>query len=143
MLAWTYRELGRLTEAELEYGRSLKLEHHPQAFLSRCFVRHDMKKLHEALADCEAAHASDPGEDSTYLTGLLRHTLGKTSAALPLLLSAIGTPSESGRIYGLLADIYDSTGELNAARQIRRQGLRKFPNDTDLVLPPQILIFTC
>jgi Flp pilus assembly protein TadD len=40
MLAWTFREMGRPTEAEKEYGRALKLEPHPQAFLSRCFVRY-------------------------------------------------------------------------------------------------------
>src|SRR5262249_46030491 len=71
MLAWTYREMGRLAEAENEYGRALKLEPHPQAFLSRCFVRNDMKKLEDALADCETAHGVDPSEDSTYQTARL------------------------------------------------------------------------
>jgi tetratricopeptide (TPR) repeat protein len=110
MLAWTYREMGRPAEAEMEYGRALKFDPHPQAFLSRCFVRFDMKKLEDALADCERAHGADPSEDSAYLTARLHRMLGRPSSALPLLEGAIGTPIESGRIYGLLADIYESNG---------------------------------
>ena len=136
MLAWTYRGMGRLAEAEKEYGRALKLEPHPQAFLSRCFVRFDMKKLEDALADCETAHGVDPSEDSTYLTARLYRMLGRPSSALPLLEGAIGTPIESGRIYGLLAEIYESNGRSDDARRLRQQGHRKFPKDIDLTLPP-------
>jgi tetratricopeptide (TPR) repeat protein len=136
MLAWTYREMGRPAEAEKEYGRALKLEPHPQAFLSRCFVRYDMKKLEDALADCETAHGVDPSEDSTYLTALLYRMLGRASSALPVLEGAIGTPIESGRIYGLLAEIYESIGRSDDAHRLRRQGQRKFPKDKDLMLPP-------
>ena len=32
------------------------------------FVRYDMKKYEDALADCETAHGMDPSEDSTFLT---------------------------------------------------------------------------
>jgi len=136
MLAWTYREMGRLAEAEKEYGRALKLESHPQAFLSRCFVRYDMKKLEDALADCEKAHGVDPNEDSTYLTARLYRMLGRPSSALPLLEGAIGTPIESGRIYGLLAEIYESNGRPDDARRLRQQGQCKFPKDKGLMLPP-------
>jgi tetratricopeptide (TPR) repeat protein len=136
MLAWTYREMGNLAQAEEEYGRALKLEPHSQAFLSRCFVRHDMKKFEDALADCEAAHSSSPSEDSTYMTALLYAKVGRSSSALPLLEGAIGTPIESGRLYGLLADIYDSKGQPNEAARIRQQGHRKFPKDNGLMLPP-------
>jgi tetratricopeptide (TPR) repeat protein len=137
MLGWTYREMGRAAEAENEYGRALKLEPHPQAFLSRCFVRYDMKKLKDALGDCEAAHSADPSEDSTYLTAQLYHMLGRPSFARPLLEGAIGTPIESGRIYGLLAEIYDSDGRPDDARRIRQEGQRKFPNDKGLMSPPK------
>ena len=136
MLAWTYRGMGRLAEAKKEYGRALKLEPHPQAFLSRCFVRFDMKKLEDALADCETAHGADPSEDSTYLTARLYRMLGRPSSALPLLEGAIGAPIESGRIYGLLAEIYESNGRSDDARRLRQQGHRKFPKDIDLTLPP-------
>jgi tetratricopeptide (TPR) repeat protein len=137
MLAWTYREMGRPAEAEKEYGRALKLEPHPQAFLSRCFVRFDMKKLEDALADCERAHGTDPSEDSTYLTARLYRMLGRPSSALPLLEGAIGTPIESGRIYGFLAEIYESNGRPDDAHRVRQQGQRKFPKDKGLVLPPE------
>lgn len=136
MLAWTYREMGRPAEAEKEYGRALKLEPHPQAFLSRCYVRYDMKKFKDALPDCEAAHAVDPSESSAYLMALLYRKLGRQSAALSLLEGAIGTPIESGRIYGLPADIYESSGRPDDARHLRQQGLRKFPKDKGLTLPP-------
>jgi len=129
MLAWTYREMGRLVDAEKEYGRALMLEPHPQAYLSRCFVRYDMKKLEDALADCEKAHGVDPSEDSAYMTGLLYRKLGRLASALALLEGAIGTPIESGRIYGLLAEIYESNGRPDDARHLRQQGKRKFPKD--------------
>jgi tetratricopeptide (TPR) repeat protein len=136
MLSWTYRGMGHQAEAEEEYGRALKLEPHPQAFLSRCFVRYDMKKYEDALADCETAHGMDPSEDSTFLTAELYRTLGRSSSALPLLEGAIGTPFESGRIYGLLAKVYESSGRPDDARRIRQQGQRKFPKDKDLMFPP-------
>ncbi|HEY7083764.1 MAG TPA: tetratricopeptide repeat protein [Hyphomicrobiaceae bacterium] len=136
MLAWTYRQMGRLVDAENEYGRALKLEPHPQAFLSRCFVRYGMKKLEDALADCVKAHGVDPSEDSTYMMALLYRKLGQTSSAQPLLEGAIGTPIESGRIYGLLAEIYESSGRPDDARHLRQKGQRKFPKDQNLTLPP-------
>ena len=101
MLAWTYRVMGRPAEAQKEYGRALKLDPHPQAFLSRCFVRFDMKQFEDALADCERAHGADPSEDSTYLTARLYRMLGRPSSALPLLEGAIGTPIELGRIVAI------------------------------------------
>ena len=58
ILAWTYREMGRLVDAEKEYGRALTLEPHPQAYLSRCFVRYDMKKLEDALPTARRRTAS-------------------------------------------------------------------------------------
>jgi tetratricopeptide (TPR) repeat protein len=132
MLAWTYREMGRPAEAEKEYGRALELKPHPQAFLSRCFVRYDMRKLEDALTDCKTAHSADPNESSTYMTALLYRMLGRRSSALPLLEGAIGTPIESSRLYGLLAEIYESNGRPDDANRIRQQGQRKFPGDKGL-----------
>jgi len=137
MLAWTYREMRRPAEAEKEYGRALRLEPHPQAFLSRCFVRYDMKKLDDAVDDCERAHRLDPSEDSTYMTARIYRMLGRSSSAQSFLEAAIGTPMESGRIYGLLAEIYDSDHRPDDARRIRQQGQRKFPKDKDLMSPPK------
>jgi tetratricopeptide (TPR) repeat protein len=135
MLAWTYREMDRPAEAEKEYDRALKLEPHPQAFLSRCFVRYDMKKFADALPDCETAHAADPSESSTFLTARLYRMLGRPSSALRLLEGAIGTAIESGRIYELLAEIYESSGRPGDATRIRQQGQRKFPTDKGLRRP--------
>jgi tetratricopeptide (TPR) repeat protein len=135
MLAWTYRQMGRPAEAGKEYGRALKLEAHPQAFLSRCFVRYDMKKYADAIGDCERAHAADPSESSSFMTALLYRTLGRPSSALPLLEGAIGTAMESGRIYELLAEIYESNDRLGDANRIRQQGERKFPKDKGLRRP--------
>jgi tetratricopeptide (TPR) repeat protein len=135
MLAYTYREMGRPAEAEKEYGRALELEQHPQAFLSRCFVRYDMKKFEDALTDCETAHGADPNESSTFMTALLYRTLGRPSSALPLLEGAIGTPIESGRLYELLAKIYESTNRPDDANRIKQLGQRKFPEDKGLRRP--------
>jgi tetratricopeptide (TPR) repeat protein len=135
MLAWTYREMGRSAEAEKEYGHALTLKPHPQAFLSRCFVRYDMKKLEDALPDCETAHGADPSESSTFMTSLLYRVLGRPSSALPLLEGAIGTPMESSRVYGLLAEVYETIGRPDDATRIRQQGQRKFPEDKGLLRP--------
>ena len=54
-----------------------------------------------------------------------------------LLEGAIGTPIESGRIYGLLAEIYESNGRPDDAHRVRQQGQRKFPKDKGLMLPPE------
>jgi hypothetical protein len=62
--------------------------------------------------------------------------LGQPSSALPLLEGAIGTPTESGRIYGLLAEIYESDGRPDDAHRVRQQGQRKVPRDKGLMLPP-------
>ena len=71
-------------------------------------------------------HARHPSEDRTYLTVRLYRMLGRPSSALPLLERAIGTPIESGRIYGLLAEIYESNRRSDDARRLRQQGQRKF-----------------
>ena len=63
------------------------------------------------------------------MTGLLYRKLGRLASALALLEGAIGTPIESGRIYGLLAEIYESNGRPDDARHLRQQGKRKFPKD--------------
>lgn len=136
MLAWTYREMSRLDEAEEEYNRAISLEPHSQAFLSRCFVRFDMRRFEDALVDCEKAHGIKPSEDSTYMTAVLRFVLGRPSA-LPLLESAIGSAIVSGRIYGLLADIHEAEGRTEQALRVRQQGRRKFPEDPRLALPPK------
>jgi hypothetical protein len=49
-----------------------------------------------------------------------------------LLEGAIGTPIESSRLYGLLAEIYESNGRPDDANRIRQQGQRKFPGDKGL-----------
>ena len=86
-----------------------------------------MRKLEDALTDCETAHGADPNESSTYMTALLYRMLGRPSSAQPLLEGAIGTPLELGRLYGLLAEIYELNGRLDEANRIRQRGQRKFP----------------
>ena len=137
MLGWTLREMGRLVEAEQEFDRALRLEPHAQGFLSRCFVRFDLQKFQEALADCEAAHQIDPSEDSTYLTARLYRSVGRPEAALPMLEAIVGTPMESGRIHGLLADLYEALGRRADAQRVRQQGRRKFPRDPSPRFPPR------
>jgi hypothetical protein len=69
------------------------------------------------------------------MTALLYRMLGRPSSAQPLLEGAIGTPLESGRLYGLLAEIYESNGRPDDANRIRQQGQRKFPEDKGLRQP--------
>lgn len=136
MLAWTYHTAGKLAEAEHEYDRAIKLEPHPQAFLSRCVVRLDLKRLDDALLDCETTHTADPNSDSAYFTALAYHRLGRTASALHLLEAMVGTPMASGRAYALLATIYDAAGRSADAQHTREQGRRRFPNAPELKLTP-------
>jgi tetratricopeptide (TPR) repeat protein len=137
MLGWTWREMGRLEEAEAELTRSIKLEPHPQGFLARCFVRFSLGKLADALADCETVHGVDPSEDSAYMTARLYKEAGRATSAVPLLEGVIGTALESGRVYGLLAEVYAAGGRADDARRIKEQGMLRFPKDPTLSLPAE------
>lgn len=132
MLGWTYREMRRSEEAEREFGRSLRLEPHWQGFLSRCYVRFDLKRYNDALADCKTAHQINPNGDSTYLIALLYRQRGEAGAAISILEAAIGTSMASARIYRLLSEAYAETGRAAEAQAIRERGRRRFPHDPQL-----------
>ncbi len=135
MLGWTWREMGRFAEAEAELTRSIQLEAHPQGFLARCFVRYSLEKRQDALSDCETAHGVDPSEDSAYMTARLYFELGRPASAVPLLEGIVGTSVESGRVYGLLGDVYQKVGRASDAQRLREQGRRRFPRDPNLSMP--------
>jgi tetratricopeptide (TPR) repeat protein len=139
MLAWTYRGLGRMAEAEQEYDRALKLDAHWQGYLSRCVVRLDQKEYAKALADCEIAHQMQPSEDSTFFTGWLLGALKRPDDAIKLFETAVQSPAEaglaSGRIYGELANIYKATGKSAESNRVAAAGRKRFPADPELGLP--------
>jgi tetratricopeptide (TPR) repeat protein len=132
MLAWTYRTMGRYSEAEEEYSHALKLEAHWQVYLSRCVVRIDQTLYDKALSDCEIALKMNPSPDSIYFTGWLYAKAGRQADAMRVLEPAIGTSMASGRIYGELARVYDVVGRGEDAKRIREDGRRLFPNDPEL-----------
>ena len=97
---------GRAAEAENEYGRALKLEPASAGIPVSLFraVRHEEAQGRAWRLRGSARCRPERGQH--YLTARLYHMLGRPSSARPLLEGAIGTPIESGRIYGLLAEIY-------------------------------------
>jgi tetratricopeptide (TPR) repeat protein len=140
MLAWTYRSMGRMVEAEQEYDRALLLDAHWQGYLSRCVVRIDTKEFAKALGDCEMAHQMQPSEDSTFFTGWLYGALKRPADAIKLFETAITSPLEaglaSGRVYGELANTYKATGKTSDATRVAAAGRARFPADPNLSLPP-------
>jgi tetratricopeptide (TPR) repeat protein len=139
MLAWTYRGLGRMADAEQEYDRALKLDAHWQGYLSRCVVRLDQKEYAKALADCEIAHQMQPSEDSTFFTGWLLGSMKRPDDAIKVFETAVNSPPEaglaSGRIYGELANIYKATGKSTGSNRVAAAGRKRFPADPELGLP--------
>jgi tetratricopeptide (TPR) repeat protein len=140
MLAWTYRSMGRMAEAEAEYDAALKLDAHWQGYLSRCVVRIDQKDYAKALDDCEKAHTLQPSEDSTYFTGVLYAENGRPADAIRLLEAATKAPADaavaSGRVYGVLAAIYTAAGKAADAKRVAAEGRKRFPADGELTQPP-------
>jgi tetratricopeptide (TPR) repeat protein len=136
MLAWTYRTMNRPADAEAEYDRALGLEPHWQGYLSRCVARADLMQYVTALADCEIAHRMHVSEDSVYFTGWLYAKLGRQADAIRILEPAIEAPFASGRLFGVLADVYDMVGRPTDAKRTISRGRKRFPSDPDLSLPP-------
>jgi hypothetical protein len=60
----------------------------------------------------------------------------KKHPALPLLEGAIGTPIQSGRIYGLLAEIYQSNGRPDDAHHVRQKGQAEGTTPSALIRSP-------
>jgi tetratricopeptide (TPR) repeat protein len=139
MLAWTYRSMGRMAEAEQEYDLALQLDAHWQGYLSRCVVRIDTKEFAKALTDCETAHQMQPSEDSIFFTGWLYGNLKRPADAIKIFETAIASPPEaglaSGRVYGELSNVYKSTGKNADANRVAAAGRARFPADPNLGLP--------
>jgi len=117
-MAETYLRLGRPAEAERELDRAIKLEPHPAAFLARCGVRIERKRLGEALLDCETAHAADPSSRSTQLTAQLYRSIGRTASAMTLLETAVQSGYTDAGVLNLLASLYDEAGRSADALRI-------------------------
>lgn len=136
MLAWTYRGLDRHGEAEREYDRSLQIDPHWQAYLSRCVVRIDQGQYHKALADCEIARKQEKSEDALFFIALIHTKLGQHREVISLLEPELNGQWASGRLYRLLSAAYTATGRSDEGKRLVEEARRKFPNDPKLNLPP-------
>ena len=134
MLAWTYRETGRLTDAEQLYTRVLELDTHSQGWLSRCVVRQDMERFRLALADCQEALRQD-GEslDSLYFTARAHSFLDQPEEALPLTIKAMRLAPEDPR--HLVENVWAMyrLGKTIDARKKALNGLDQFTDEPGLL----------
>lgn len=134
MLAWTYRETGRLTDAEQLYTRILELDTHSQGWLSRCVVRQDMERYKQALADCQEALRQD-GEnlDSLYFTARAHSFLDQPEEALPLTKTAMKLAPEDPRHLVEHVWALHQSGQTIDARKMALNGLDQFGNEPGLL----------
>lgn len=136
MLAWTYRQMDMQGAAEREYDRSLQLDPHWQAYLSRCVVRVDQNQFAKALNDCETAHKQHKSEDSLFFIALSYQGLGRHAEIVSLIEPELEGQWSSGRLYRVLSEAYAAIGRKNEAARLLVTARQKFPKDPKLNLPP-------
>ena len=134
MLAWTYRETGRLTDAEQLYTRVLELDTHYQGWLSRCVVRQDMERYRLALADCQEALRQDAENfDSLYFTARAHNFLDQPEKAFPLTITAMKLAPEDPRHLVEHVWAMHQLGQTSDAREKALNGLDRFTDEPGLL----------
>ena len=133
MLAWTYREMGRSSEAEDLYTDLLSEDQHWQGWLSRCVVRQDLERFEDALGDCLEALNRDPENiDALYFTARAYNFIGRPGEALPLAEEAIELePADPRHIVEQVWALY-LMGQGDYASETARRGLSRFPGNPGL-----------
>jgi tetratricopeptide (TPR) repeat protein len=133
MLAWTYREVGRYTDAEQLYTRVLEQDTHSQGWLSRCVVRQDMERYEKALSDCkEALRQNSEDLDALYFTARAYSYLDRPKEALPLTKTAMTlAPGDPRHLVEHVWALHQ-LGRTSDARKKALKGLDYFPADPNL-----------
>lgn len=134
MLAWTYREDGKLAKAERIYTRVLKKDDHWQGWLSRCVVRLDMNQPRKALGDCKEALSQDPNNpDTLFFLARAYNQTDQPQNAIKIALTGQEQYPETARFYteeiwGLYFLNQDDAAfaKFTTARQ-------RFPDDSDVL----------
>ena len=134
MLAWTYRALGRLDEADALYTSVLAVDDTLQGRLSRCVVRQDLGQYEAAAKDCDLARAQAPDNlDALYFSTRVYNYLsdGKTALELARRLVALdpGNPRNDAEFVWAL----HFTGQTRRALARARVVLSKNPENTEML----------
>ncbi len=142
MLAWTYREWGRPTDAEEIYTRVLAVDPHWQGWLSRCAVRVDLGLYEAAIQDCaEAEKQWQPDRlnyplvpyDFAYFTALSLNYLERYDEAYEAAIAYADGKDISGRLYHQAGVALWNGGQNLPALDLVLEGLRLYPEDPDLL----------
>lgn len=134
MLAWTYREMERYSEAEKLYTRILEEDSHWQGWLSRCVVRQDLGNFSQALPDCMEALKQDEGNlDILYFTARAYSFLERPKEALPLLDKAIVLSPDEPRYLVERAWVLYQLGHRKLARAFAHDALDRFKDEPGLL----------
>ena len=134
MLAWTYRELGQLSDAEQIYTKVLEIDDHWQGWLSRCVVRQDQQRYAVAVPDCMNAIERDPESLDALFFAARAHNFNDNGAlALPLAQRALKLAPDDPRHAGELVWAMHLSGDKQAAITKAEEFLHVFPNDPELM----------
>ncbi len=133
MLAWTYREMGRLEDAESVYTRVLEEDDHWQGWLSRCVVRQDLGRYQDALGDCERALTLDgDNTDALYFAARAYSMLDRPREALPLAERASDLAPDDPRHQVEIAWALYQLGQTRKAETLAEEALLRFPDNPGL-----------
>lgn len=135
MLAWTYRTMNFLAEAEQALDQSLELDKSFQGYLSRCVVRQDRGAFAIALQDCEEFLVRDKNEDGFYFKAYALFKLKRHPEAVATVEDAERSAITSGRLYAILAANLRALGREQDAQRAEETGRKAFPNDAALFGP--------
>ncbi len=131
MLGWTYRLLGRLEQARIQYGKALAINREYQGLLSRCDISMSERKWVMAKNDCEESLTLDRNPDSLFMTADIHTRLGADALAVPLLEEAISRDDSEARAFALLWCIHKRNGRSQLAERARAGGQARFGGEYD------------
>ncbi len=133
MLAWTYREQGRYSEAEDLYTDVLRKDDHWQGWLSRCVVRTDMGAFEAALSDCEEAEKQTTSPDIMFFKGRSLLELNRPRDAFVTVEPGLAMPDINGRLFEIAAIGLWNSGQYQRALETAKRGLEIYPADPDIL----------
>lgn len=141
MLAWTYREQGRLAEAENIYTEVLDIDQHWQGWLSRCVVRSDLGRYEDAILDCDEAMAqsqkdtsdtSGVSADILFFKSFALNELQRYDEAYEAVSAGLSLEDVNGRLYFQALIALWNSGRYDDAYTLLEEGMSRYPNDPDI-----------
>lgn len=135
MLAWTYREIGEHELAEQTLSEAIELEpDHWQGYLSRCVVRGDGLKNHQAAADdcqrvLDLGHESD---DSVFFASYSYNELGRFDKTISIIERYAEGGGIGARVYEEYIYALESAGHTDKSLKTAEAAVYNHPESASL-----------